>query len=296
MKQWVKMSIWVGILMFGLCLQNSIALTGHYTNGAEGIKAASLPPPGYYWRLYNCLYTSNENMDAYGNKLPIDFDITLYGLINRFIWVSKTEILGGNYFSDLIIPVLNIDLKVGALGVDDREFGLSDICFEPFGISWHGAQYDAAVAFGVYAPTGEADEPVALGKDYWTGMFTWGGTYYLDSEKTLSGSVLARYEIHTEQNDSDIRAGNDFHFEWGLGKTIAKVWDVGLAGYCHWQVSQDSGKGSGDIKDRVYGIGPEVIGFLPPIKLFVSLRGIWEFEAKDRPEGTITTLTLTKIF
>ena len=71
-----------------------------------------------------------------------------------------------------------------------------------------------------------------------------------------------------------------------------------MAGYCHWQVTDDSGSDvtwNKNDHDEVYGIGPEVVYFVQPWKLFISLRHIWEFEAKNRPEGHITTLTFTKI-
>ncbi|MDD4072899.1 MAG: transporter, partial [Desulfobacterales bacterium] len=96
-----------------------------------------------------------------------------------------------------------------------------------------------------------------------------------------------------------IRAGDDFHFEWGIGKTIARLWDVGLTGYCQWQVSDDRGDDvtwDRSVHDRVYGIGPEVSVFLPNLKLGLTLRNQWEFGAVDRSEGNMTTLVLTKTF
>ena len=135
----------------------------------------------------------------------------------------------------------------------------------------------------------------------YTTMFTLGGTYYFDEAKTWSASILGRYEIHhSDYRDTDIEPGDDFHFEWGVGKTLAQVWDVGVVGYCQWQVTEDSGSGSTSDKDRGYAIGPEVSVFIPPQKLFVSLRSEFEFstegDAGGRPEGNRTWLILTKIF
>jgi hypothetical protein len=113
--------------------------SGHYVHGVEGIKAATLPPPGFYYRLYTVYYDADQYMDQDGNEYSFDFDVTLFALVNRFIWVTDYKILGGNYFMDVIIPLLNTDLKHGALGFDDSKFGVSDIAIEPFGISWHGA-------------------------------------------------------------------------------------------------------------------------------------------------------------
>ncbi len=272
--------------------------TGHYVNGVEGLKAATLPPPGLYYRMYNVFYNADTVTDKDGNELNINFDVRVYALVNRLIWITDRQLFGGDYFMDIVIPLIYTDLDIGALGVDSSEFGLGDINIEPFGLSWHGPRYDAAVGLSFYIPTGDYDrtEPASPGKDMWTTMFTLGGTYYLDTDKTWSASILARYEIHGEKDDTNITPGDDFHFEWGVGKTLNRVWDVGLTGYCQWQMSKDSGFMASPDKDQVYAVGPEVNHFIPSVKLFVSFRYQWEFEAEDRSEGSIGTLTFTKIF
>jgi hypothetical protein len=283
----------VGVL-FGTAFADETVC--HYVNGVEGIKAATLPPPGFYYRLYNVFYNADKLMDPDGDEIPVDFEVSVYAMVNRFVWVTNKTILGANYFMDVVIPLINTDIKIGA-EIDDSKFGVGDINIEPFGLSWHGPRYDASFGLSVYIPTGEYDrtEPASPGRDMWTGMLTLGGTYYFDAGKTWSASILGRYETHSEKDETDVTLGDDFHFEWGIGKTLAKVWDVGLTGYCHWQVTDDSGSGVTSDHDRVYAIGPEVSTFIPPAKLFLSLRSQWEFGAEDRSEGNVTTLTLTKI-
>jgi hypothetical protein len=275
--------------------------TGHYVNGVEGIKAATLPPPGFYYRLYNVFYNADELKDPDGDELDVGFDVSVYAMVNRFIWITNKKILGADFGADIIIPLVYTDIEIKAWGVEDNEFGLGDIFIEPFVLSWHGPRYDASFGLGAYVPTGEydKDEPASPGRDMWTGMITLGGTYYFDAQKTWSASILSRYEIHSEKDETDVTLGDDFHFEWGIGKTLAKIWDVGLTGYCHWQVTDDSGSDVSWDKsdhDKVYAIGPEVSVIIPPAKLFVSLRSQWEFDAEDRSEGNVTTLTLTKVF
>jgi len=276
-------------------------VTGHYVNGVEGIKAATLPPPGFYYRLYNVFYNACDLTDPQGDESPVDFDLSVYAMVNRFLWISDIKILGGDFGLDVIIPLIYTDVEIEPLGVDDDQFGLGDIVVEPFVLSWHGPRHDTSFAVALYTPTGDydKDEAASPGMDMWTVMFTLGGTYYLDADKTWSASILGRYEVHSEKDEIDVEPGDDFHFEWGIGKTLAKIWDVGLSGYCHWQVTDDSGSGVWWDKsdhDRVYAIGPEVMVFVSPIRSFLSLRSQWEFDAKDRPEGNCTSLTLTKIF
>jgi len=303
MRKFVVIVVLACIFSFAgeLCGTVFAGETGHYVNGGEGIKAATLPPPGFYWRLYNQFYTADTLNDENGNELDVGYDLSVYSLVNRFVWISNVKILGADFGVSLVVPLVRADIEIKSAGIDDQEFGLADIAVEPFVLSWHGPRYDAAFALALYVPTGEYDKnkPASPGKDFWTGMATVGGTYYFDSEKTWSASILGRYEIHSEKDETDVKPGDNFHFEWGIGKTLAETWDVGLTGYCQWQVTDDSGSDvtwDKSAHDRVYAVGPEVSAFFPPARLSVSLRSQWEFDARDGGEGNVTTLILTKMF
>lgn len=295
-----RMSI-VFVLLIIMSGTVSAGETGHYVNGVEGIKAASLPGPGFYYKMYNAFYRAGTFTDDEGNKLDIDFDVTVFANAHRFIWVTPVKILGADFVIDATIPLIYTDIKVGATGVSDNEFGLGDICVEPFVLAWHGDRYDAAFGLSGYLPVGQYDEsdPASPGKDFWTAMITLGGTYYFDEQKTLSASILGRYEIHSQKGSADVTPGNDFHFEWGLGKTLAQLWDVGVAGYCQWQVTDDSGSDvtwDKNDHDRIYAVGPEVSRFFPSSMIGLSLKHLREFDAVDRSEGHITVLNITKVF
>ncbi|WP_022664913.1 SphA family protein [Desulfospira joergensenii] len=272
----------------------------HYVNGVEGVKGGSVPPPGFYYKMYNVFYSADETMDQDGNEAPIGFDLNIFAIANRFIWVTDKKFLGADFFMDTTIPLMKTDLEITALGVNSDDSGIGDICLEPAGLAWHGPRYDAALALAVYLPTGDFDitNPASNGKGFYTFMTTFGGTYYFDAQKTWSASFLGRYEIHTDQEDRDYTPGDDLHFEWGIGKSFAKVWEAGIAGYCQWQVSDDSGSNATDVgvHDQVYAIGPEISVFIPRFKLFANFRAEFEFEAEDRPQGNVFVLTLTKIF
>jgi len=291
-----------------LGLTHSAAATSneHYPLGAEGIKAATLPPPGFYLRNYAFYYTFNTVRDASGDKLPIAADVDLFIDAPRFIYITDKKILGGYYGFDALFTYFHMDQKVQPPGAPARmkfrEADFGDIFVEPITLSWHEKQWDASVGGAFFAPTGnyEGLENVPLNRAFWTGMLILGGTYYFDEQKTISASILCRYEIHSEHKYTDITPGNDFHFEWGIGKTI-KGFDVGVVGYAHWQVTDDDGPGATDDKDQVFAVGPEVGGMikqLPLLKrpLMFSARFLWEFEARDRPEGFKTVVTLTLPF
>lgn len=279
---------------------NSYAGSGHYASGGEGLLAATLPPEGVYWRSYLTYYDSYQNKDKNGSNTPGNFNLDSIGWINRFIFSTDFKILGANYLTDIVIPLGYTNIKISDTGYKSHEqqFGLGDIMWDPIILAWHGNRYDAVAGFGVYFPTGifHKNNPAIQGKGYFTFMPTLGGTLYLDEEKSWHASILARYEIHTRQMDSDITYGNDFHFEYGVGKSFAEIYRLGVAGFCHWQVSDDYGKNATDARKEVYGLGPEFQVDIPAWKSTLSVRVLKEFGAKATTEGVLGVLTFTKAF
>jgi len=293
--------LWVVALSFVFpCGAASAGEIGHYVEGIEGLKCGSLPPPGLYFRQYNVFYSADTFKDAHGNKLKLGFDLDVFASAQRAIWITNTNILGANYGMDVIVPLQDTNLEFHSLGLDDNHGGLGDLAFEPLLLAWHGKQWDLSLGWAFYAPTGNfvKSDLVNPGEDFWTYMFTYGGTYYLDKEKTWSASILGRYEIHSPHADRDIRTGDDAHFEYGFGKELGKGFGAGVVGYCHWQVTDDKGKEAvnPNVHDRVFAIGPEITYSDLKHMLFLSVRHEWEMGARDRPEGQITVFTLTKRF
>ncbi len=268
---------------------------GHYTAGVEGLKAGSAPPPGFYWRMYQAFYSADEFRDNNKNKTA-DFDVDVYALVNRFIYSTPVESLGADLVMNAIIPVQYTDISMKGVFSENR-FELGDILLEPVILSWHGDRYDALAGVGIYVPTGKFDDkPANAGKGFWTFMLTAGGTVYLDAAKTWSASALARYQTNSRQDHTHITVGDFFHVEWGVGKMVNNRLEVGVAGYNSWQVSNDSGRGSSNLRERSNAVGPEVTYAIPSWGMQLSLRSLWEYKNKNASQGNITTLTLTKAF
>lgn len=300
------------LLALGLVLMPATAQqTGHYVNGVEGLRAATLPPPGIYYRNYQAWYRAGRYADRNGDTAPIGFEVDVWAQLHRVVYVSDFRILGANYCADAIVPIL--DTTVTAGGATDAKTALGDIWVEPFLLKWQSSRWDAAFGLGFFAPTGNFNpaEPASAGKGFWTGMATFGGTTYIDRAKSWSASLLGRYEIHGRNDDIGITPGHDLHFEWGVGKQLLEfpkgpdgrpagppraVWDLGATGYAQWQVTDDDGPGvayDASVHDTVFGVGPEVSVVIPSSRLIFNLRHVFEFGAKDRPEGSITSLVLT---
>jgi hypothetical protein len=300
MKTMTKTSLALAAGIFALATQlhaQNLPVGSHYPVGAEGIKGASLPPPGVYVRDYNFFYTADK-VDG----LPFDIDIFAYVQAPRLIWITKQEILGANYGMDIIVPFAYKNVSAAALGGSRDKFNLADIQVEPLLLSWHLQKFDVAAGYAVWVPSGKFDASTPLkqltspGSGFWSHMLTLGGVWYPDEKKTWAVSLLNRYEICHEQRQTHHTPGNMFTMEWGVSKSVCKEADLGVVGYYQQQVTKDSGTGAATAMAHVVGIGPEVKAFWPQLGLFTSLRYVYEADAKDRPQGHTITLTLTKGF
>lgn len=293
----LRLTLVAGLMAVTQLLQ-AASFSGHYPAGVEGIKGGSLPPPGMYLRDYNLFYYAERFPDIG----PPDFKVFTYVQAPRLVWITDKKVLGGYYGMDALFPFYyaDVDSSVGGPFPDDT-FTLGDIFVEPITLSWHFKQFDLGVGYGFWAPNGDYNEDGTrparlLGKGFWSHMFTLGGTWFVDRNKTWAVSILNRYEIHMDKEDTDWAAGDTFTVEWGFSKSLTKTLDVGLIGYYQTQASDYTGTGAPDIKDHVAAVGPEVSMFHPSVGLFTSLRYAYEWEAKERPQGHTLTLTLTKRF
>jgi len=271
--------------------------SAQYVPGSEGIKGASLPPPGVYFRDYNYFYWAGQINDPSGQNRQIpNLDAFTYANIPRVIWITDTKFLGGYVGVDALLPL--VDQHLGFPGYSSTTFGIGDF-FGEGTLSWHIKQFDFAVGSGVDAPTGDSpSQPgptTTPGFGYWTFMQTAGATWYIDEEKTWSVSALNRYEFNTEQRDTHITYGDAYTLEWGVRKTVAKVFNLGPVGYYQQQVTANSGAAASS-RNRVAAVGPEVSVAFPKQMFFVSLRYNYEFMAENRAQGNAVTLTLTKRF
>lgn len=278
--------------------------SARYINGVEGLRAASVPGPGFYWRNYDLWYHSDKLTDKNGDKLDLGFELDLAASVHRLIYINDfpKKVLGANYGCYLLLPTYYASMQLDAAGIDDDRYRVGDIDLCPILLSWNKERFDAAIAYEVMIPTGDRDlsEPATLGREYWSHMISAGGTGYLDKEKTWTFSLLGRYEINHERKSDHYRAGDQFHLEWGAGKVFPKLGlEVGIVGYANWQTTDDSGRGvywDKSVRDRVFAVGPEVNYMIKPVGLHMALRFEKEFGARDHTEGHILNLTLTKRF
>jgi len=230
--------------------------------------------------------------------VPLDNEGSVTALANRFVYVTDKKFLGADYGMEGIVTVQRNDFDFEALGADETESGIGDVYLAPLLLAWHGQQWDAVFEVGHWFDTGDYDSknPASIGKGFGTTMLTLGSTWYFDEAKDWSFSALSRYEIKTKQEDTDVTPGDSLIVEWALSKALNNGVEVALAGYDGWQLESDSGPQTTSAKVEVHAIGTEVT--FPVKAIGAQLRGAvyTEYANKNRPEGNLFRLQLTKAF
>jgi hypothetical protein len=270
----------------------------HYPVGVEGIKGATLPPPGLYIRDYNYIY--------FKDAAPA-FGIVVNTQAPRLVAITKMKLFGGNVGMDILFPftyqdlTLNNDLPANGSA---KDFNLGDIFVEPLTLSWHATQFDVSLGWGMWVQSGNYHAPnpvfpaVYAGKGFTSHMYTAGATYYYDKEKTISFSALGRYESAYQKRSMWQTPGDYFTVEWGVGKKLFKYYDFGAAGYFQRKVTADQGAWPHAVEgsDRIVGFGPEVLMHCPYLNFDTSIRWAREAFAIGRPAGNMVNVTITKKF
>ncbi|WP_424860002.1 SphA family protein [Tepidimonas sp. HKU77] len=287
------------VALAGALVGTSAQAEGHYVPGVEGLQAASVPPPGTYY----VAYLINYNIDDFrapgtSDNLPGHNRGTVTALANRLVWISEHKVLGADYGVEAIVPLMRASLTINAAGISDTRSGVGDVYLGPLVLGWHGPQWDAVAAAGVWLDNASTSHPASAGKGFKSTMLTGGLTYYFDTAKTWSGSGLVRFE-RNGKNDAGLRPGNQVSLEWGLGKSFGG-WQAGLVGYSQWQTSKDSGPGASNQKSSRHAMGAEVVYPVPGAGMFLKGALYKEVSAEagtnPQPKGTLLRFTLVKAF
>ena len=275
-------------------------ISGNYAAGAfTGMKGALQPPPGKFVLENGTLfYNTREFVDSDGNTLPTD---TVNVLANRTIigYVTDVKILGGDYFPAVIIPFANVAMRPEPGSEKDFQFG--DLILQPIALGWHHGELHSQFSYNIWLPTGRFNAGASnnVGKGLYSHLFTGGVTWLEETDKPWAATLMLRYEIMGEQEQTNIEPGDVLVIEGGVGKEIAKGVDLGLTGYHSRQTSEEknSQPGTDTSKYRFSGLGPEINwrpASLPGFQ--VGLRAYFEFGARNTSEGVFTVFSLAYIF
>jgi hypothetical protein len=193
-----------------------------------------------------------------------------------------------------------VEATIGPLAAQTDGWGLGDVTAK-VQLGWQHGAFGHTVYLQAVAPTGR----------YETGFFPiiglhrpgldvgWAFTW-TDKASKLQFNGTAGATFNFENTATDYQTGNEFHFEWAVGREVAPGLLIGLVGYDYRQLTGDSGSGAllGPMRGRVDAIGPgmsytTMAGTMP---LVLSLRHYREFDAEKRWEGATTIGSATLRF
>lgn len=270
---------------------------GHYVTGVEGLQGSSVPPAGNYYLGYLVNYDIQGFQDR-DSKDSIGGSGQVTALANRIVKITDTKLFGADYGFETIIPVLRTSVKLGGPEISDS--GVGDVYVGPLVLGWHGPQWDAVAAAGMWLDTASntPGDPTSPGKGYKSTMLTGGLTYYFDQQKSISGSALFRYEYNGKK-DSGVRPGDQLSLEWGVGRNYG-AYSLGVVGYSQWQLSDDKGNGAVAGKAERHAAGLELVYPVASAGLFLKGAAYKEFSVHGgsgpEPKGNLFRLSLVKPF
>ncbi|NVN90453.1 MAG: transporter [Desulfuromonadales bacterium] len=294
---WISMSKKAAMAFaFGVCAAfatgNALATEsggGMYPNGAEGVMAGALPPPGLYYLNYLTHYAADRLNDGDGKRIPVDFHVNASANVSRFVYMTGYHLLGGNLGFYANIPLVHLSgtlVPTPGVNLSRTKSGLGDISFSPFLLAWHGKNWHTATAIEINAPTGQYNKDAAfnIGRNYWSFQPVVAGTVLTDNGFELS--VKAMLDFNTENNDSNYQSGHEFHFDYATAYHWGS-WTFGAQGYFYKQISNDEQNG---VKVAPDGNQGQIFAVGPTIKydyknMSVELKYQKELLVQNRPEG-----------
>ena len=263
---------------------------GHKLLGTLGIDAATQPEPGVYLALRAVQFRSDQLRDREGNVVPIDFRLLARGAA---LGAARTVTLGRGTFLTFAasVPVARISSGVDDPRVSIDRAGLSDLYLMPFRFGWRSGRFDQTVSYGLYAPTGQFEPRGSVGRGHWTHQLSAGGAAYFDPKRRHRASALLSWDYNTRKRGIDFTRGSTVQLQGGVGVGVGALGTAGIAGYALRQVSDDRGADLPDalrgLRERVYGLGPEVQLVLPRLRMKVELRAMFDVGARARPSGDV---------
>lgn len=262
---------------------------GAGANGAEDIYAGALPPAGLYYLNYFSYYTAGRLNNGNGDKAPVSFNLDATANIFRFVYMTDKKILGGYFGTQVILPLVNLNVSAG--GHRENKSGLGDIQTSPVILAYHGKNWHVATGCDVFLPVGnyKAGDLANIGRNYWTFEPVLAATFTDDSGLEFSSKLM--YDINTRNSDTHYLSGQEFHGDFALAYHWNK-WTVAANSYFYKQVTDDKLNGNTVAASPVNAAGNkgQVLGVGPAIKydyknMSLTLKYQTEILAENKPEG-----------
>jgi hypothetical protein len=259
-----------------------------YPNGVENFLVGAMPPQGFYPLVYATSYHATELRDDRGNDIAAaigGFKVDVAGVIPRFIWVTDQKVLGGQLAVHAIVPLLNVDVRVGPN--QNRNTGIGDINLAA-ALGYHvSPELHCVVALETNAPTGRYDrsDVASIGRNYWN-IEPLIAISYIQS-KGLNADLKLMYDYNFRNKDTDYKSGQELHADYALGWGLGNGWAVGGSGYLYRQISDDKVAGgaiAGGNRGRAFAIGPS-LRYQTAKGWMITAKYERQYEVRNRSSG-----------
>lgn len=296
----------LSILILASCSQYALATEGGIGRPITGMQVQPLNgllpvKEGGILTLSSIYYQGNfessRNAPIAGNVTAgLDYDIS-YNLLNGiFVWDTNEKY---SLATSVGVPVqyTSINTYINERDRTDSSTKIGDVVFSPLMVNYHFNPIMHAV-FGVsiYAPTGSYDENsmANAGQNTWTFVPNIAFTTILPK---LNGEITTNiaYEIYTENDKTNYTNGDIFRFDLLGLKRFGELGGDGVGVGAVFGLIEQTTDDDSRLADRLDGFKGRSLGAGPIITydkklskttaISSSLRGIYEFDVKNRPEG-----------
>jgi hypothetical protein len=279
---------------------------GVYPLGMSAIGSGALPASGVsYSNLL--LFYARDRLTGPGGELVSTGHNSVILQMNTIAWATDSAVLAGARYSlTATIPIASNSLASDAEGARSGGGGLGDSFYQPVMLGWTAARADLKIAYGFLAPTGRFTAGAAdnVGSGYWTHTLSAGQTVYLTKSRATALSAFQMYELHGEQESTDVRPGETFDLDYSLSHVVRLRAGLHLqpavVGYSQWQTSATRGPdvttAEAAARYRVHALGVATNLLLPDRKIAVGVRWFDELWSRSTLQGYSVQLTTTIAF
>jgi hypothetical protein len=266
--------------------------------------------PAILYEVFLGSQNSTKLTNSDGNEVPGDNSLNNILFINHLAIVSKKPMLKGFPVTEILVPLVNVDIDFPGAGLNESEFGLGDIIIGA-GIQWpnkklFGKTFFHRFLLNAILPVGTYDDekPVNVGNNVWSIMPYYAFTLYWDESNKWETSMRFRYMWNSKNNDpfvalgvGDTQPGQAFYLNYAASYNLGKEFRIGMAGYFLQQLSDHEIQGNSipDSKEMAFSVGP---AFFKQHKTFMfRLTAAFDVASENRWSQTpFINFTLTKIW
>ncbi|WFB37825.1 transporter [Kiritimatiellota bacterium B12222] len=263
----------------------------------------SVPIMGYY---YDGGAKGGKDLQR-GNQLTAELDSTVPIIMIQPSYAPKTKVWGGQLnmgigfgwgenSSDASVSAI-LDGMSEKRSASDSTTGFTDL-YPIVSLAWANGTNNWMSYITGDIPVGDYDANNLANLGIGHAAIDVGGGYtYFDPTKGHELSAVLGVTYNFENDDTDYQNGVDIHLDWAVSQFLNPNWQVGLVGYVYGQLSSDSSPHAfnDNRSSNVASVGPE-IGYsfsMGEQAAYINLRAYWEFEAKNRVEGTAVFTTIS---